>query len=59
MKKKSKIVLQQLKSFHDTYKVVKLINRTVPEIGHNLNRKEVDKLMREIPDLSVEIVGQK
>jgi hypothetical protein len=59
MNKKSKMVLQQLKHFKEQYKVVKLINRTVPEIGHMLKRSEVDKLMRDLPDLSVEIVPQK
>lgn len=57
MMKKTKIVLEE----RDTtiskarYRVVALVNRTLPSIGTGLTREEVDLLIRESENLTVEI----
>ncbi len=56
---KSKIVFQQLKNFKDQYKVVKLTNRVNPEVGTVLKKAEVQKLLTDVPNLTVDILPEK
>lgn len=55
----SKIYLHQGKMNPKLYTVYKLVNRVVPEVGFVLNREDVQKLMTDIPNLSVEITELK
>jgi hypothetical protein len=55
--RKTKIVFEQIElvSNHNKYRVVHLTNRTAPVIGTELKKDEVDTLIRESENLTVEI----
>ena len=55
--RKTKIVFEQvdLVSNHSVYRVASLTNRTVPAIGTELKKAEVDKLIQESENLTVEV----
>lgn len=57
--KASKIVLEQLRHESTKYKVKKLVNRVVPEVGAILKRDEVTKLQTESENLTIEITEAK
>ena len=54
---KTKIVFEQVDvaTGHTVYRVVNLTNRTVPVIGNTLKKDEVDKLIQDSENLTVEI----
>ena len=55
--RKTKIVFEQidLVSNHSRYRVVALTNRTLPLVGTELKKDEVDKLIQDSENLTVEI----
>ena len=59
MAKASKIVLAQLRHDSNKYKVKKLVNRVVPEVGAILNRDEVTELQMQFENLTIEITEAK
>lgn len=59
MAKASKIVLEQLRHEPTKYKVKKLVNRVVPEVGAILKRDEVTKLQADSENLTIEVTEAK
>lgn len=60
--RKTKIVFEQidpLGSQKTKYRVVSLVNRTVPKIGDTLAEEEVQKLIAESEGLTVEVKPNK
>ena len=62
MAKTSKIIFEQHDGFgreHTRYKVIRLTNRTQPQIGSLLKEDEVNELKNKSENLTIEIVPVK
>ena len=57
--RKTKIILEQGMNTKNEYKVAKLVNRVLPEVDSWLKRAEVQKLLADDPNLSIEVVPQR
>lgn len=57
--KVNKIYLEQGKMNPDMYTVTKLVNRLAPKVGAQLKTKDVEMLMSQSENLTVEVTTKK